>query len=338
MGAEKTAVTAATSELAPGMLVLSTQERQTVAALAEEVNASPSEDAEQFCRQARAAAAALPERLARVLDRFEEVGSANGILVLRGLTVGELPATPPNNTHHLGERTLVAREQAVVNHRLGEMIAYEAEGHGRLFQDMVPNAASARSQTSLGSGVELEFHTEQAFSPMKPDYVSLACLRGDPQARTYVLSARRLISLLGQAERERLREPLWTTGVDESFRAHGGSFVAGDVRGPMPILEGALDDPLIVLDQDLMRGTSPEAQDLLNEVIRLYPAHRDTHVLEPGDILLLDNLRAVHGRSPFAARFDGRDRWIARTFVVRDLLRSADARQGGGRVVAAQFS
>ena len=33
-----------------------------------------------------------------------------------------------------------------------------------------------------GSGVELELHTEQAFSKLRPDVLSLACLRGNPKA------------------------------------------------------------------------------------------------------------------------------------------------------------
>jgi L-asparagine oxygenase len=33
---------------------------------------------------------------------------------------------------------------------------------------------------------------------------------------------------------------------------------------------------------------------------------------------MLDNLRAMHGRSMYAPRFDGKDRFIARGFVVRD--------------------
>lgn len=50
---------------------------------------------------------------------------------------------------------------------------------------VVPNNAQAKLQTSLGSGVELELHTEQAFSNLKPNILSLGCLRGHPDAITY---------------------------------------------------------------------------------------------------------------------------------------------------------
>jgi hypothetical protein len=34
--------------------------------------------------------------------------------------------------------------------------------------------------------------------------------------------------------------------------------------------------------------------------------------IEPGDILLIDNDLAVHGRAPFRPRYDGTDRWLKR--------------------------
>ena len=58
-------------------------------------------------------------------------------------------------------------------------------------------------------------------------------------------------------------------------------------------------------------------------------------VLEPGDLLVVDNNVAVHGRSPFTARFDGTDRWLQRSFVVADLAPSAGERDG--RVITTQF-
>jgi L-asparagine oxygenase len=58
-------------------------------------------------------------------------------------------------------------------------------------------------------------------------------------------------------------------------------------------------------------------------------------VLTTGDLLVVDNLLAVHGRSPFAARFDGSDRWLQRAFVVSDLAPSTADRRG--RVVVTRF-
>jgi alpha-ketoglutarate-dependent taurine dioxygenase len=42
-------------------------------------------------------------------------------------------------------------------------------------------------------------------------------------------------------------------------------------------------------------------------------------VLADGDLLVIDNDRAVHGRTPFIPRYDGTDRWLKRALVVTSL-------------------
>jgi L-asparagine oxygenase len=320
------------------VVTLEPSECEQLRALAQELTVSPTESPELFCRQARRAARRAPDRLVELLADFAAKGTESGTMLFDCLPVEEPPPTPPDNRHHLGERTSLARVQAVVNSICGDMLAYEAEGYGRLYQDMVPNQALAQSQTSLGSRVELELHTEQAFSRLRPDVLSLACLRGHPDAQTYVLPAHALLAELNVFERKLLRQPLWMTGVDGSFRQDGHEFIEGDERGPLAIIDGAEDDPTIVFDQDLMRGLTEEAHSLIGRIVDVYRAQRRAVVLEPGQILLLDNVRAVHGRSPFTPRFDGRDRFIIRSFAVRDLVRTRYGRPGNGRVIAAEFS
>ncbi|GAQ60052.1 L-asparagine oxygenase [Streptomyces scabiei] len=41
----------------------------------------------------------------------------------------------------------------------------------------------------------------------------------------------------------------------------------------------------------------------------------------------------LHGRSAFTPRYDGRDRWLQRTFAFSDLRRSRDHRPGDGTVL-----
>jgi L-asparagine oxygenase len=323
---------------APEIVSLLAGERERLIALAGELSVSPTHAPELFCRQAQRAARRIPDRLADLLADFAGLGTESGTMLIDGLPVEDPPPTPPDNRSHLGEGTLLARVQAIVNHACGEMVAYQAEGHGRLYQDMVPNRALAQSQTSLGSRVELELHTEQAFSILKPDVLSLACLRGHPDAQTYVLPAHVLLAALNQFERKLLRQPLWMTGVDGSFCQGGHEFIEGDKRGPLAIIAGAEDDPTIIFDQDLMHGLTEEAQAMIDRITEVYHSQRRSHVLEPGQILLVDNVRSVHGRSPFTPNFDGSDRFIIRSFAVRDLVRTRYARPGNGRMIAAEFS
>jgi hypothetical protein len=42
-------------------------------------------------------------------------------------------------------------------------------------------------------------------------------------------------------------------------------------------------------------------------------------ILKTGDLLLINNHKAVHGRKPFKARYDGTDRWLQRLLVRKTL-------------------
>ncbi|MCU1389701.1 MAG: L-lysine 3-hydroxylase, partial [Ilumatobacteraceae bacterium] len=94
-------------------------------------------------------------------------------------------------------------------------------------------------------------------------------------------------------------------------------------------------DPRMVFDQDLMVGIDEEAEDALSDLGFALGHHHTSVVLAPGDLLIIDNSMVVHGRSPFAARFDGTDRWLQRAFVVDDL--SASDGERTGRVITTVF-
>ena len=343
----------------------------------------PSEDPNQFCKEAQQLSTKLPPRIREILQEFVKHGSPeSGFLLFKTFDphLDDIK-TPTNNMQKVGEKTTLAKIQAVLISVLGQMIAYEAEGGGELFQDIVPDKSMANNQSSIGSHTELEIHTEQAFSKLRPDFLSLACLRRDPEALTYVLPLQTILDNLSKEEIDLLKQPLWTTGVDLSFRLHGLEFIEGDIRGPMPILsrgtEGLVFDkhplglvfdkhplglvfdkhplglvfdkhPLglvfdkhpegLVFDQDLMRGTDPRSEQMIEKIVDIYYKHRIAHNLQPGEIILIDNRTALHGRSPFFPKYDGNDRFLIRCFAILDYDRSEYARMKGSRTVAAIYS
>jgi L-asparagine oxygenase len=316
--------------------------------LISEITASPSETPELYCTQSKHITQHLPSAIQHQLQQFAHNGCPDtGYLLFTNLPLdlSLLPHTPANNSHHIGETTELARIQALFVQHISEMVAYEAEGHGRLFQDIVPNPTMSTAQISLGSQTELEIHTEQAFSNLRPDFLSLACLRGDTEAFTYILPVNVLIAHMTPEEQALLREPLWMTGVDLSFKHAmnsmtrcGKEFLEGDLRGPMPILYGPMDDPHLRFDQDLMRGLTVDADHMIKKIVEIYYAHRLRHCLSPGEIMIVDNRRAVHGRSPFSPRYDGQDRFLIRCFSKIDYESTAYARPDNGRMIAAIYS
>jgi L-asparagine oxygenase len=286
---------------------------------------------ERFVRRAGFAARTMPAEVHDALVGFADSAPQAGAIVLRGIPLGELPLTPPYPTavttkDRTSEFVLLAAAR-----RLGQPVGYLPEHGGDLVQNLVPTKASADRQVSTSSKVELMFHTEAAFHPHRPRYLLLLCLRGDPDARTTLASIFELLPHLPERVVDVLFQPRFRTAVDESY-LHGRSNVLGT---PMPVLTGERHRPSLVFDADLMVGTDAEADEALRALAAAVDAHHTGLALQAGDLLVVDNNVAVHGRTPYTPRFDGYDRWIQRAMTVADLAPSAGERYG--RVIVTRF-
>jgi L-asparagine oxygenase len=311
------------------------EESKSLQDLASRIKVSPSLNPQEFCKEAKELSEQIPKRIREHLIDFAEKGSQTGYFLIQTNSKHDI-LTPVNNQLQVGKNTELAKIQAILIQSISEMIAYEAEGFGCLFQDIVPVKSMSREQTSIGSNTELEIHTEQAFSKLRPDILCLACLRGDPNALTYILPIHKIIDQMTREEKLLLREQLWKIGVDLSFKLHGKEFAEGEIRGPISIIYGEENDPHLTFDQDLMFSFCETGEYLLNKIENIYYKDRFQHNLTPGEIILIDNRRAVHGRSPFFPKYDGNDRFLVRCFSTFDYEKSAFARSG--RMVNAIYS
>ncbi|HSL58211.1 MAG TPA: TauD/TfdA family dioxygenase [Acidimicrobiales bacterium] len=257
----------------------------------------------------------LPAPVHEALLGFADAPGPGAALLVRGLPVGDLPATPahptdPTGKDHVSELVVLAAAR-----RLGQPVGYRPEHGGAIVQTLVPTRADATAQTSTSSAVDLAWHTETAFHRHKPRHLLLLCLRGDPAAATLLATVTDVLARLSPEVVDVLRQPRFRTRVDASFSPadpHART-------APAPVIGGRADDPTLWFDEDLMEGDDPLAEVALTELGRAVHDAQQRVVLDTGDLLVVDNDRAVHGRSPFRARFDGTDRWLQRAFVVPDL-------------------
>jgi L-asparagine oxygenase len=272
-----------------------------------------------------------PELLRRLID-FRLASNRDGVLLLRGLPLDEpLPGTPAKGTftgcwQDLAVSTIT---QLMLMSVLGDAIAYADEKNGHLVQDVCPVPGAEHLQENTGSCL-LELHSEDGFHPNKPHFLALYCLRADHdrQALTVASGIRAALPALGAGDVAALRQPWFRIRVSSSFT--GPDRVSYSAR--MPVLSGSAADPDLCVDFHAMEAITPEGADAL---AALRCSMLDTlvgAVLEPGDMLIVDNRKAVHGRTDFRPRYDSQDRWLRRCFAVTDIRASDWARPPASRV------
>jgi L-asparagine oxygenase len=279
--------------------------------------------------RARRESCLLPARLSRAVRDFRYDAGLDGTLTISNLPLptGTLPPTPtvPNSVERAA--TAPATLAMLLGCELGAVIAYREEKQGALVQNVVPVPALAASQSNGGS-VRLEFHTENAFHPHRPDFVGLLCLRPahEDQVGTQVASIRRALPLLDEETRTILQEPRFLTEAPPSFRSTG-------LSDPKPVLDGAPEDPDICVDFHATSGLDEGAEKALVQLREALWAVRADVVLRPGDMIFVDNRLVVHGRVAFSPRYDGNDRWLHRVFVHLNHRSSRGYRPDNGAVL-----
>lgn len=228
---------------------------------------------------------------------------------------GVVPATPIVTDANLDACPAATRALLRFADDIGRAVGYDREQGGRLIQDIFPVKSSEHQQVSTSSKVMLGSHTETAFHPHKPRYVVLLCLRGDRSAATTYADVNDVIDHLTLEELDVLQTNEFTTTIDPSFMTNGEPNATVMVT-PLTRHERGWK---FIYDELLMSGTTNTAARALESLHRAVKQSTRNIVLESGDLLVIDNDRAVHGRTPFVPRYDGTDRWLKRALVVTSL-------------------
>jgi L-asparagine oxygenase len=280
--------------------------------------------------EARRQSCHLSPELQETLRAFRHDPGVEASLVIHKLPLREDDVSPtpvvPGSVQE--QVTPSAAILALICQHLGEMAAYRPEKSGALVQDVVPVPGQESEQSNVGS-VLLKMHTENAFHPHRPDLVALLCLRADPEgeAALTVASVRKALPLLSARTRAVLATADFVTEAPPSFAS--GSFGSTE----HPVFKGAPDDPEIRVDFCSTRPKSEAAATALAELAEALASVTRTLPLEAGDLAIVDNSLAVHGRTAFHPCYDGRDRWLQRCFVLMNPRPSRGLRPGGGAVL-----
>lgn len=288
----------------------------------------------------------LPWRLRAALLDFRLTEPDSALLVISGLPVDdEKIGSTPEHWHRPAERRSPALEEEIflvlASSLLGECIGWRTQQGGRVIHDVMPIRGLEQEQIGNGSEQTIWWHTEDAFHPLHGDYLAMMCLRNPDRVPTTFASIERLG--LDDDDWRALFEPHYTILPDNSHRPENAAQPAAAGQGPaqlysrigemqrqpekLALLSGDPRSPYIRIDPFFM--PPPEdarARRAFAALAAALDARLGDLVQEPGDLCFIDNRKAVHGRRAFKASYDGRDRWLKRTNITRDLRRSRAAR------------
>ncbi|MET8857914.1 TauD/TfdA family dioxygenase [Streptomyces sp. NPDC004579] len=313
-------------------ITLGETEREAFARLAAALAGTGSRQVDDpaWLEHARTLSSSIPAAVREEIRRFRHDPGPGGLMTVRNLPLSgaELPDTPTERGSVERTATVPAAVAVLLSLHLGEIAAFREEKYGALVQNVVPVPGRETEQSNAGS-IPLDLHVENAFHPNRPDYVGLLCLRGDHSGRagTLVSSIREAVRLISDEVLEELRRPVFVTEPPPSF---GG----GDSTPVHAVLEGDPEDPNVRVDFHATRALDDTGKAALERLRDAFLDVASELVLRSGEMAFVDNRLAIHGRTAFTPRYDGRDRWLHRTFVHLDHRRTRVHRPGGGPVLS----
>jgi Fe(II)/alpha-ketoglutarate-dependent arginine beta-hydroxylase len=309
-------------------------------------NRYPSAEDPDFLFNAPVFAHELPFRVRQVLNEFRLREPAKAICRIAGYPIDDRGIGPtPAHWKERQRHCAAAREEillVLLGSLLGDPIAWSTQQDGAVVHDIAPIKGHEHEQMGSGSAEELAWHTEDAFHPFRGDYLGMLCLRNaervpttfapidvadlEPDTVKELFEPRFTIRPDNSHLRKNRVDP--TSGEDALEAAHSRIEDMSQRPEEIAVFFGSPDSPYCRIDPYFMDPPATKAaQEALNRLIDHLTSRLEEMVLEAGEFVFIDNFKAVHGRRPFAARFDGTDRWMKRINITRNLRTSRAARR-----------
>lgn len=284
---------------------------------------SPYTDIEAHLATAQSqVAACLPQTALMAIKNFKNNPQADSVMLLRNLPLDAIKGPTPTRGEPIAAKTTYVSEAVMlgVAQLLGEPFGYQSEKRGQIVHNICPTQHKEDLLSHEGSKTHFGLHSEVAFAKYRPDFLCLLCVKADHNnvAATTFCDVRDALGLVGRKTEDQLRRHAYRVRAPASFEQSFGRVVWSEER---PIISGPAYAPEILIRLPDVESADSAAAD----AVRCFSAALNHQLvcnsvfLQPGNLLLINNRKAVHGRSAFIPRYDGDDRWLHRTYVRSDL-------------------
>ena len=289
------------------------------------VQSQPHIDFEEFLKQSLAVTEGFHQHFSDQITCLKS-GNEQPYLIFKGLPQDEvLPATPTTVIAHEKQTYISESILMGMNQCFGQPFSYKYEKEGQCIHNICPNPIFEQTQSNQGSKVTFGFHQEMAFHLVKPDFLLLYCLREDhdKSCLTTLLDMRDVLANTPTDVLDVLRQPLFKINVPTSYQREDWK------PDWVPLISGST----IVLAEHCHIDCKTEVAEHALQTIRELLDRYGTGIhLEPGDLLVIDNHRMLHGRSIFSPMYDGIDRWLQRSYCHTNLDAAAETWPNSRRV------
>lgn len=314
--------------------ILDSKETQKIDTLISSIKRTVSSENDLY-RVASHASQDMPRSLRMTMSEFrgEHLGAA---ILISGFPIDDsrIGVTPPSTKPD--PNRLILREDiylVLMAYCLGVPYSFVSQQGGHLTQNIVPMKSAELSQLGAGSKNELFWHTEDAFSDNRPDFILLLGLRNPQNAATTVSA---LPAETDKNDIEALFVKNFHFLPDSDHVSHLAQATSEAGRAAhlrmqemlhkpikKSILFGDRARPYIRIDPQFMKPANVEDKSVAayNRLVNSIDGAQQDIVINSGELLIVDNHRAVHGRRSFTARYDDKDRWLKKINVTQNFKR-----------------
>jgi L-asparagine oxygenase len=260
----------------------------------------------------------LPDEVHDALIGFRQ-GRDRGGLFIRGVGPGEVPASAENYTDLQVASPLLLGLVSLI----ATPVAARAEWDGAPLTDIKVTAGLENTVSSKGKGT-LPLHQEDQHLENPPDGLALLTVRGgSPTRLAATVDILEVLEADAGAEAVQiLRQPHFRHRLPDSFE---GTVSDEDT----PILFGPAQMPELKVDLTTTEPTTVDGKAALSALVAATDSVAKDLDLRPGNLLIFDNRRWLHGRG--TAISSSSERWLLRSLFVYDSWRMQSGGGEGGQ-------